>query len=203
MGQFQWSPEHEVFIAQLDAEHRDLFEIAGGFEQALERHAPPAESQDYLRSLVEHLQDHLSHEEWLMQSVEYPSYSWHKQQHETARRRLKLFVPLVESGDAEATAVFLEFLSGWLHDHTSVTDRMMAAYVRNYERSHATDAFERWAARAPSARRAQASAGSEALPKTVHFCKICGAQTSHEMRPEGMVCQACAAHSVRAELDRD
>jgi hemerythrin-like metal-binding protein len=212
MRHFEWSnEENEIYIAQIDAEHRDLFQIARGLEQALEKHLPQTEIQEHLRALASHVEDHLSHEEWLMQSVSYPSYGWHRSQHETARRRLKLFVPLVEQGDAEAADVFLEFLAGWLHDHTSVTDRMMGAYVRNYERAHSTNALERWgsavaraaAARASAARVGNSTPESSPFPKTIRFCTVCGAQTTHELRPGGLACQKCAERSVSAELDRD
>ena len=139
-----------------------------------------------------------------MQSTGYPSYGWHRQQHETARRRLKLFVPLIESGDKEGTELFLEFLSGWLEDHTTVTDRMMGAYVRNYERAHGCSAFADW-----SGGETTAPPGSSAppepsmFPKTVQFCEACGDQTTHELRPQGPVCVKCVGRSVSAELDRD
>src|ERR1700751_6354683 len=99
MRHFQWAKENEVFLAQIDVEHRDLFRAAEQLEQAIAANASAEQVDVHLHSLVDHMQDHFSHEEWLMQSTGYPSYGWHKQQHETARRRLKLFIPLVESGD--------------------------------------------------------------------------------------------------------
>ena len=144
MRHIAWSPENEVFIAQFDAEHRDLYEIAGELERCIEAQAPDAERGKHLDTLATHIEEHFQHEEWLMQSVHYPSYGWHRQQHDSARRRLRLFVPLVEAGDEEAAEAFFEFLGGWLNDHTGVADRMMAAFVRNYERAHATGAVERW-----------------------------------------------------------
>jgi hemerythrin-like metal-binding protein len=151
MKHFVWTPEHEVFIAQIDTEHRGLFEVAAAFERALTEKAPVAEVQDRLHALAALLEEHLSHEEWLMQSVRYPSFGWHRQQHDTARRRLKLFLPLIEEGNDQAIEAFMEFLGGWLNDHVGLTDRMMASFVRNYERAHATSALERWGA--PSGQR--------------------------------------------------
>lgn len=143
MRNFRWSENNEVFLPQVDAEHRDLFRIADEMQQAIAAEAA-AEVKGRLDALAAHAEDHFSHEEWLMQSVKYPSYAWHRQQHNTARKRLKLLAPLVASGEAEAAELLLEFLEGWLQDHTTVTDRMMAAYVRNYERANATGALERW-----------------------------------------------------------
>jgi hemerythrin len=149
MRLFRWSEENDVFLAQIDAEHRDLFRIANGLQQAVAGKATDA-VKEHLHALIAHAEDHFSHEEWLMESVKYPSYGWHKQQHNTARRRLKLLAPLIESGESEAAELLLDFLEGWLRDHTSVTDRMMAAYVRNYERANATSALERWGTPLPA-----------------------------------------------------
>lgn len=144
MPPIAWSPENEVFIAQIDAEHRDVYQVSAEFERAIKEKLPLHELCAHLRTVGARMEEHFVHEEWLMQSVQYPSLGWHRQQHQTARRRLKLFKPLIEAGDAEAAEAFLEFLAGWLHDHTTVTDRMMAAFVRNYERAHAASALERW-----------------------------------------------------------
>src|SRR5579871_216682 len=197
MREFTWSQEDEVFLVQIDAEHRELFRFAEALHRAIAAGAP-GEVREHLRAIAAHAEEHFSHEEWLMQSVAYPSYAWHKQQHDTARRRLKLFIPMVESGDKEATELFLEFLAGWLHDHTSVTDRMMASYVRNYERSHAASALERWGDPRGRARSNQPSNGP--YPRTIRSCQACGEQTTHEMRPNGMVCLKCAERSVSADL---
>ena len=201
MRRFNWGKENEVFLAQIDAEHREIFRIAGGLEHAVAKSAPADELRIQLRRLAGAAEDHLSHEEWLMQSVSYPSYGWHKQQHDTLRRRLKLFIPLIESGDAEATELFLEFLAGWMHDHTSVTDRMMGAFVRNFERTHPISALQRWGSTA-TARKEEAREPAP-VPKTVRQCKTCGEETTHELRSTGVVCTKCAERSVSADLDRD
>jgi hemerythrin len=211
MQHFRWSKENEVFLAQIDAEHRDLFRLAEELQHAIAGGAPAAQVKEHLRALVAHMGDHLSHEKWLMQSTGYPSYGWHKQQHETARRRLKLFVPLIENGDAEGSELFFEFLAGWLKDHTTVTDRMMAAYVRNYERAHGASAFVGWVGggevgggeAAGTAAPRGAPQEPRCFPKTITYCKACDDQTTHEMRPVGLVCLKCVGRSVSAELDRD
>ena len=150
MRNFRWSEDNEVFLPQVDAEHRDLFRIADEMQQAIAAQAA-AEVKGRLDALAAHAEDHFSHEEWLMQSVKYPAYGWHKQQHNTARRRLGLLAPLIENGEPEAAELLLDFLEGWLRDHTGLTDRMMAAYVRNWERANATSAMERWGTSAPAA----------------------------------------------------
>ena len=60
-----------------------------------------------------------------------------KGQHDGARRQVKRFVKRIEEGDRKAGAELLEYLAGWLQNHIPVTDRMMAAYLRNFERRRA------------------------------------------------------------------
>ena len=76
-----------------------------------------------------------------MRGVRYPSYGWHRAQHNTARQRMRLLAPLVEAGDRQK--LLLHFLAGWLHDHATLRDRMMAAFVRNPERTHEAISVER------------------------------------------------------------
>ena len=133
MRHFGWSEGNEVYLPLIDAEHRALFGLGDALQNAV---SAATQVREHLHRLTAQAEEHFTHEEWLMQSAGYPSYGWHKHQHDTARRRINLYAPLIESGDREATDAFLEFLCGWLQDHTGLTDRMMGAYLRNYERAH-------------------------------------------------------------------
>jgi hemerythrin-like metal-binding protein len=144
MVRFIWSEENEVFLSPVDAEHRNLFRFADELGEAVTRNAPPDVVCERLHRLATSTDEHFSHEEELMRGVRYPSYAWHRAQHNTARRRFKLLLPLIETGDMQAAELFLEFLAGWLRDHTTLTDRMMAAFVRNYDRTHAAISTDRW-----------------------------------------------------------
>ncbi|MBZ5622961.1 MAG: hemerythrin family protein [Acidobacteriia bacterium] len=137
MQRFKWTKAHAVFIPEVDAEHRNLFHMAGELEAAVLANGDETRVQEALRALMAAVEDHFSYEERRMRSARYSSYAWHKQQHDTLRKRAGWFVPRVESGDRESALLLLEFLSGWLKDHTALADRMMGAYLRNYERQAA------------------------------------------------------------------
>lgn len=134
MQRFKWTKAHAVFVPEVDAEHRNLYRMAEELQQSILGNADETHVQEKLRALIAATEDHFTYEERLMLAANYPSYAWHKQQHDTVRKRAHEFVPLIESGDRQAAHLLLEFLSGWLRDHTGLTDRMMGAYLRNYER---------------------------------------------------------------------
>jgi hemerythrin len=137
MQRFKWSRANSVFFPEVDAEHRNLFHLANELESAVLAKADAAQVLETLRTLFVAMEEHFSHEERQMRATHYRSYAWHKQQHDTLRKRMKQFVPSIEGGDGEAAILLLEILAGWLKDHTALTDRMLAAHLRNYERQSA------------------------------------------------------------------
>jgi len=135
MGLFKWHKSNSVFVSDIDQEHRAIFQAAGELQRALRSRAPLFQTQEILHRLIACSEDHFAHEERLMRGSRYLSFEWHKQQHDTVRKRLRRYVPLVENGDAEAGTELIEFLTHWLNDHTAVADRMMGAFLRNQQRT--------------------------------------------------------------------
>jgi hemerythrin len=134
---FKWTKANAVFLPEVDAEHRNLFRLAHELQAAVLAKAETPRVLSALRALMAATEAHFSSEESRMRSTHYQSYAWHKQQHDTLRQRMNQFVPQIESGDSEAAILLLEYLSGWLKDHTSLADRMMGSYLRNHERQSA------------------------------------------------------------------
>jgi len=137
MQHFKWTKAHAVYLPQVDAEHRNLFRMAEEIHQAARAGAETARISELVGPLLTAIEEHFAHEERMMKSAAVPDYDWHKTQHDTARKRASRFADEIGKGSAEATMEMLEFLSRWFKDHMGLTDRMMGAHVRNYERLHA------------------------------------------------------------------
>ena len=136
MQHFKWTKAHAVYLPQVDAEHRNLFRMAEEIHQAARAGAETARLSEMVGPLLTAIEEHFAHEERMMKSAAVPDFDWHKMQHDTARKRSGQFAEDIAQGNAEATMEMLEFLSRWFKDHVSLTDRMMGAHVRNYERLH-------------------------------------------------------------------
>ncbi len=136
MASFKWSKSHSVYTPAFDSEHQELCALMEQLHNALSGGAEGS-VQPALRKLLEQLGAHLSHEEREMRGSDYPGYEWHKRQHDTARKRVDQFASRVDGGDCHAASELLDFFKSWLKDHTGVHDRMMTAYLRNFDRAHA------------------------------------------------------------------
>ena len=136
MQHFKWTKAHAVYLPEIDAEHRNLFRMAEELHQAA-RAADMARFRESMQPFLAAVEEHFAHEERTMKSASVPDFDWHKLQHDTARKRAKVFAEDIEAGNREAPMAFLDFLARWFKDHLGLTDRMMGAHVRNYERLHA------------------------------------------------------------------
>lgn len=136
MRLFHWTRAKSVFMAEFDAEHRNLYLLADEIHQAVSKGAPPSVTTPSVRALLAAAEDHFGHEERMMRAARYPLLDWHAKQHQAARNRAEAWMDHVEK-DPEATTELLEFLAFWLKDHMAVADRMMSAALRAYVRLHA------------------------------------------------------------------
>lgn len=134
MQSFKWTKAHAVYLPQVDAEHRNLFRMAEELHQAARTGTEAARVRELIRPLLAAIEEHFAHEERIMKAAACPDFGWHKLQHDTMRKRMGLFASDIEAGNTEAPMAMLEYMSRWLRDHLSLTDRMMGAHVRNYER---------------------------------------------------------------------
>jgi hemerythrin-like metal-binding protein len=131
----QWTMEHSVYVAELDDQHREIFEAINSLYEALTLPALSREILDRTEFLESAVSGHFAHEERLMHASRYEAFAWHRQQHRNALRRVRRFVRRIRQGDAQAGCELVDSLSSWLHGHTRLTDRMLGAFLRNYERS--------------------------------------------------------------------
>jgi len=134
MQLFRWSKTHEVYLPEIDAEHRVLFQRGSELYKAILAGAEPDRLSALLADLLQAATDHFEHEERLMRSAHFPSLAWHKQQHDAVRKRASECIARIDAGESEARIELLKFLSSWMRDHLSVADRMMGAYLRNWQR---------------------------------------------------------------------
>ena len=137
MRLFKWSKMHEAFIPEIDAEHRTMFRLGQELQEAVVGGSQSERLRPLLDSLLSAMEGHFSHEERMMHAASYPAYLWHKEQHDAVRKRLRQFSDAVGRGEQEAPEMLLEYFRDWLQGHTRLSDRMMAAYLRNRRRVQA------------------------------------------------------------------
>ena len=135
MRSLQWNPEQAVHVPEIDAEHQEMFRLAGELREALLAGEKMSRAGLLSRRLAAEINAHLSHEERLLRDAAYSAYGWHERQHRTGRSRLAALERETLAGARDAGFEALESLAAWMRDHTTVADRMAGSYLRNYWRT--------------------------------------------------------------------
>jgi hemerythrin len=128
-----WIPSLEIGVAEIDAQHRSLFERAGRFAAAVQAREPQDRLEELFAFLVEYALEHFAAEERYMREMGYPQLAQHIQEHAQFKRRLAALVPQwnAEGGSQALLMTVLEFLDSWLTEHVTRSDQRIAEHARS------------------------------------------------------------------------
>lgn len=143
MRKATWSPRDELFVPEVDGEHKAISEAISALQSALATNVPSESPSHHAgddiaaraKSVFQSIESHFAHEEELMLAGRYTLYDWHKRQHDYALTQLRKFVSGMESGDPQAANSLVTFLTDWLRDHSTRSDKLMGAFLRSRQLS--------------------------------------------------------------------
>jgi len=127
---FEWKDEYLVGVTAIDQQHKQLFATAQRFHKAVAAARGKAMLDDLLTALVRYTEGHFFVEERLMSAIRYPERDQHAAQHRELRDRLIGFQQRFEGGETAMTIQVLQFLNGWLAEHTTSSDRRLGQFHR-------------------------------------------------------------------------
>jgi hemerythrin-like metal-binding protein len=130
-----WDSSHEVFVPEIDAEHRALFRLIGELRRMIKAGGQADRITAGVRGLRSEMEAHFGHEERMMTDSAFWGFSWHKGQHETARKHLRNLRRADEKGDPVRAECELKAMSSWLNDHSATADRILGSFLRNHGRA--------------------------------------------------------------------
>lgn len=135
LHELRWSAAIEGGIAEIDAQHRRLFEIFNAAVRAQAAGVGRVEIQTLLADLLDYTQGHFRNEADLMRR--WPIDAAHKSMHLAAHERFATFLSKALALHAEQPADIaldlLAYLAQWLLHHVAVVDLQLAREVRALE----------------------------------------------------------------------
>jgi diguanylate cyclase (GGDEF)-like protein/hemerythrin-like metal-binding protein len=119
-----WSAEHDVGIALMDRQHRELAERLNDFAHSLRRGDDAALVADRLQTLIAATRHHFASEECLMAQHAYARAEAHAAVH---ARLLDEIGAFASGRDMQSLSLTMRFLQEWWLRHTDTEDRLLAA----------------------------------------------------------------------------
>lgn len=129
MGFITFRHENEVNIAEVDDQHRKLFDILNRLHEAVVAGKEQGELFAILDELIEYTVYHFQTEERLFLEHEFPGYEEHKAVHDGLTATAVKLQEKLRDGSATLSFELLDFLHNWLMEHTLGLDQEMGPYL--------------------------------------------------------------------------
>ncbi len=131
---FHWTEALSIGVAEIDAQHRELFSRVERLSEASLR-GDASRVGPLLAFLRDYVAVHFEAEERLMLEHRYPGYRLHKAQHDRFASDLRaLEAELATTGPTGDLAERVErSVADWLRDHVYLTDTALGRFVRGLE----------------------------------------------------------------------
>jgi hemerythrin len=124
----QWNDTYKIGNAEIDDQHRQLFNRINLFLKATDKAGLLVGAMDMYR----YTREHFSLEENLMQAINYPDRAAHIQQHNQLISRLNEVSRDIANETLNMMAL-KTFLTDWLLGHIRVSDAKLATYASRLE----------------------------------------------------------------------
>ena len=126
----QWSPSLAVGVAEIDAQHQELFRRAERLVTAL-RAGDRGEVEPLVRYLADYVVEHFSAEERYMREIGYPGLEGHRAAHDTFREDFtEMLADYERKGPTPLVALTMHnWLSDWLRRHVGGLDQEIGRFA--------------------------------------------------------------------------
>ena len=128
----QWQNSYSVGIKLVDEQHMKLINFTNRlFQNCLEgREQSTSVFPETIHEAVDYVGYHFGTEEKIMERVNYPAFSTHKQEHAEFVREVYSRAKEFNSGNKINTPLaFVYFLRDWVFHHIAVSDKKLGDYI--------------------------------------------------------------------------
>ena len=127
----EWNSDYSVGIAELDAHHRQLFEILNELFTLMGEGADDRSIIHVINELIDYTHYHFDEEEKIMAKMNFPDLESHKELHKQLIQALKGFYDEAQGGMAIFVAIKLADIGlSWLKNHILTVDHQYYEYMK-------------------------------------------------------------------------
>lgn len=130
-----WSDEYLVGDAQIDTQHRYLFDLINVFHDAFMANQSRKEVARLLNQLADYAETHFQEEERVMHETDYPAAAQHHAIHEALYEQIYTLNEKFEDRALNPTYETIAFLRTWLTDHILKSDIALGRYLKNRQQN--------------------------------------------------------------------
>jgi len=124
-----WTEEFSVNIAEIDAQHMQLFALIQDLHNAMKQGKTKNTLQSTISGLSDYAVNHFTTEERLFDKNDYPDQILHKQEHDLFIQKALQFKEDFEQDRIMVSMKIMDFLTDWLINHIMKSDMQYIAFL--------------------------------------------------------------------------
>jgi hemerythrin len=129
MKLFEWDAKYSLQIAEIDAQHQQLFALFNELYEAMQEGHGNEVIDKVLDGVVEYTVYHFAYEGKLLRQYGYPGEAAHQAEHEKLTLQARALVQKLHAGQSHVTMATLKFLCDWLNRHILESDKKFAPFL--------------------------------------------------------------------------
>ena len=131
MAFLTWSDQYKVNIAEIDTQHKKLFDLVNDMHDAMRTGKGSEAIGKTLSALLDYVKTHFSAEERIMSTNGYPDYAKHKQEHDALTKQALDLHKQFSEGKSVLSFDVMNFLKNWLSNHILGTDKKYTPFLNS------------------------------------------------------------------------
>ena len=130
MPLFIWKPSYNLGVAEIDLDHRQLVGIINELYEAMKEGRGRDVINQTVDRLIDYIGEHFDREESIMRAAGFPNLGRHEREHQGFRAAVLEMDVRRRAGCGPSAIELLTYLSDWLRDHVTSTDRELGRYLK-------------------------------------------------------------------------
>ncbi|QJB57620.1 bacteriohemerythrin [Pseudodesulfovibrio sp. zrk46] len=132
MPEIQWTEDHSVGVAEIDAQHKELVKITNRLFLGIMNDSAFQVLLDILYELERYVEYHFSYEEELLKTYGYSHQALveHIEEHHRIKNQVSIFIKEYSSNWETMDIEVFDFLRDWTTDHLCTTDAMYKDFFK-------------------------------------------------------------------------
>ncbi len=126
-----WSGDFSVKVAELDAQHKSLVELANDLEESIGNKNKREVLKAALDRLLDYIAFHFGSEEALLQKYGYPEEKRHKKEHDEFSWKVLNMRGKWSIGEEVQITELHDFLSDWIKNHILFADKKYGQFLNS------------------------------------------------------------------------
>ncbi len=128
----EWDEKYSVGVAEIDTQHRQLFDAINALLDAIETNSAEEKLKDIIDTILNYKKFHFETEEKYFKEFNYPEAEEHIRKHREFSDQIDALSQKYPKPNIEFAFALIDFLEDWLIDHLQTMDQKYVACFKEH-----------------------------------------------------------------------